>query len=151
MLGAHRSVSSVDANELKALAGQFDVLPVTTGASLAWDDLIGTLAPKGWLHMVGVVTEEMKVLSRGLLSWQPSISVSPTAVPVVLSQMMEFCVRHGIAPQIEHFAMNDVNAAIDHLRAGKARYRVVLKAERLLKAALHRSCTAALQSHFNIR
>jgi hypothetical protein len=47
--------------------------------------------------------------------------------------------------------MNDVNAAIDHLRAGKARYRVVLKAERLLKAALHRICTAALQRHFNIR
>lgn len=128
LLGAHRTVSSVDADELKAVAGQFDVLLVTAGASLAWDDLLATLAPKGRLHMVGVVTEAMKVLSRGLLSWQRSISASPTASPVVLAQMMEFCVRHGIAPQVEQFALDDVNAAIDHLRAGKARYRVVLKA-----------------------
>lgn len=128
LLGAHRSVSSVNADELKAVAGQFDVLLVTAGASLAWDDLLATLAPKGRLHMVGVVTEAMKVLSRGLLSWQRSISASPTASPVVLAQMMAFCVRHGIAPQVEQFAMDDVNAAIDHLRAGKARYRVVLKA-----------------------
>ena len=128
LLGAHRTVSSVDVGELKALAGQFDVLLVTAGASLAWDDLIATLAPKGRLHMVGVVTEAMKLRSGPLLSWQRSISASPTASPVVLTQMMEFCVRHSIAPQVEQFAMADVNAAIEHLRAGKARYRVVLKA-----------------------
>ena len=79
--------------------------------------------------MVGVVTEAMKVRTGGLLSWQRSISASPTPSPVVLSQMLEFCARHGIAPQVEHFPMSEVNAALDHLRAGKARYRVVLDAD----------------------
>ena len=34
-----------------------------------------------------------------------------------------------IAPQVEHFALSDVNAALGHLKAGKARYRIVLDAD----------------------
>lgn len=128
-LGAHRTVSSVDVKELKAYAGKLDFLLVTVGASLEWDALIGTLAPKGRMHMVGVVTEAMKVRTGGLLSWQRSISASPTPSPVTLMKMMEFSARHGIAPQVEHFPMSKVNDALDHLRSGKARYRVVLDAD----------------------
>ncbi|HWD19254.1 MAG TPA: alcohol dehydrogenase, partial [Verrucomicrobiae bacterium] len=36
------------------------------------------------------------------------------------------CARHKIAPVTEHFPMSRVNEALDHLRAGRARYRVVL-------------------------
>jgi uncharacterized zinc-type alcohol dehydrogenase-like protein len=79
--------------------------------------------------MVGVVTEAMKVRTSGLLSWQRSISASPTPSPATLITMMDFCARHGIAPQVEHFPMSRVNDALDHLRSGKARYRVVLKAD----------------------
>jgi len=42
---------------------------------------------------------------------------------------MEFVARPGIAPQVEHFAMARTTAALDHLRSGKARYRVVLDAD----------------------
>jgi uncharacterized zinc-type alcohol dehydrogenase-like protein len=40
--------------------------------------------------------------------------------------MLMFAGRHKILPQTEHFPMARVNDAIDHLMAGKARYRVVL-------------------------
>lgn len=129
LLGAHRTASSVDVKELKAMAATLDFLLVTVGASLEWDALLGTLAPKGRLHMVGVVTEAMKVRTSGLLSWQRSISASPTPSPTTLATMLEFAARHGIAPQVEHFPMGQVNAALDHLRSGKARYRVVLDAD----------------------
>lgn len=128
-LGAHRTASSVDVKELKSLAGSLDFLLVTVGAALEWDALIGTLAPKGRLHLVGVVTEAMKLKTGGLLSWQRSLSASPTPSPTTLTTMMEFAVRHGIAPQVEHFPMSQVNAALDHLRANRARYRIVLDAD----------------------
>ena len=35
--------------------------------------------------------------------------------------------RHGVAPMIEVFPMSKVNDAMEHLRAGKARYRIVLQ------------------------
>ena len=34
--------------------------------------------------------------------------------------------RHAIAPITEMFPMSKVNDALEHLRAGKARYRIVL-------------------------
>jgi len=40
--------------------------------------------------------------------------------------MLEFARRHDIRPQVEVFPMDEINAALDHLRSGKARYRVVL-------------------------
>jgi alcohol/geraniol dehydrogenase (NADP+) len=41
--------------------------------------------------------------------------------------MVEFCTRHQILPTIQSFPMSQANDALDHLRAGKARYRVVLQ------------------------
>jgi uncharacterized zinc-type alcohol dehydrogenase-like protein len=34
-----------------------------------------------------------------------------------------------VAPKVEHFPMSRVNEAMDHLRAGKASYRIVLDAD----------------------
>jgi uncharacterized zinc-type alcohol dehydrogenase-like protein len=41
--------------------------------------------------------------------------------------MLEFAARHGIAPVVEEFPMSHANEAMEHLEAGKARYRIVLK------------------------
>jgi uncharacterized zinc-type alcohol dehydrogenase-like protein len=43
--------------------------------------------------------------------------------------MLDFCARHNIEPKIETFPMSKVNEAIDHLKDGNARYRIVLKAD----------------------
>ena len=58
---------------------------------------------------------------------QKSISGSPTGSPTGIDRMLEFAGRHSIAPITENFPMSKVNDALDHLRAGKARYRIVLE------------------------
>ena len=128
-LGAHRCVSSTDVAEMKTIAGSLDFLIVTVGATLNWDALMNTLAPKGRLHVVGVVTEGLKLRTASLLYWQRSLSGSLTGSPGELAAMLDFAARHGIAPQVERFPMNRVNDAIARLRSGKARYRVVLDAD----------------------
>ena len=42
------------------------------------------------------------------------------------SAMLEFAARHHITPKTEHFPMDKINEAFEHLAAGKARYRIVL-------------------------
>jgi uncharacterized zinc-type alcohol dehydrogenase-like protein len=42
-------------------------------------------------------------------------------------RMIDFCGRHQIAPVIETFPMSRANEALEHLEAGKARYRIVLE------------------------
>jgi uncharacterized zinc-type alcohol dehydrogenase-like protein len=42
--------------------------------------------------------------------------------------MLDFAARSGVRTVVETFKMAEVNKALDHVRAGKARYRVVLEA-----------------------
>jgi uncharacterized zinc-type alcohol dehydrogenase-like protein len=44
----------------------------------------------------------------------------------VIDEMLEFSARHSIAPITETFPMSKVNDALERLRSGKARYRIVL-------------------------
>lgn len=125
-LGAHRVVNSRDAEALKAEAGRYDFVLVTVNVSLDWKRYLAALAPNGRMHMVGAVLEPIPVPAFGLIGGQKSISGSPMGTPTTTRMMLEFCARHGIAPMVETYDFADVNAAIEHVRAGKARYRVVL-------------------------
>ncbi len=62
-----------------------------------------------------------------LLTGQKAISASPLGSPATTAKMLEFCGRHDIAPVTEEFPMSKVNDALEHLAAGNARYRIVLK------------------------
>src|SRR5678815_2007225 len=88
--------------------------------------LLATLAPHGRLHVVGAMLEPMQVPAMGLIFGQKSVSGSPTGSPSALDAMLSFSARHGVAPVTETFPMSKVNDALEHLRAGKARYRIVL-------------------------
>ena len=127
-LGAHKVVASTDSEALEAIAGSLDFLLITASADLDWPALIGTLRGKGRLHFVGIAPSAIPVHVFNLIPQQKSLSGSPVGSPANMAKMLEFCARHQILPQVEHFPMSRVNEAIDHLRAGKARYRVVLDA-----------------------
>ena len=125
-LGAHHVVSSRDRAAIQALAGSLDFLLVTTNVPLEWDAYLAALAPDGRLHVVGAVLEPIPVAAFSLIGGRKSLSGSPLGSPATVGLMLEFCARHGIRPVTEHFAMEQVNEALDHLRAGRARHRVVL-------------------------
>jgi uncharacterized zinc-type alcohol dehydrogenase-like protein len=127
--GAKHVVSSRDSAAIKKLASTIDLLIVTVNASLDWDALIGTLAPKGRMHVVGVVPEPIPVAVFPLIAGQRSISASPSGSPVDIATMLEFAARHDVTPQTEHFPMSRINEAFQRLEAGKARYRIVLDAD----------------------
>jgi uncharacterized zinc-type alcohol dehydrogenase-like protein len=126
-MGAHHVVNSRDDGEIEKLAGSLDFLICTANVPLNWDAYLATLAPKGRLHVVGAVPEPIPVGVMSLLVGQKSLSASPLGSPATTAKMLEFCGRHAIAPVTEEFPMSKVNDAMEHLEAGKARYRIVLK------------------------
>jgi uncharacterized zinc-type alcohol dehydrogenase-like protein len=126
-LGAHHVVGTRDKAALTKLAGSFDFIIVTVNVKLDWDLFIAALALDGRLHFVGAVLEPVPVSAFSLIMARRSISGSPLGSPATVAKMLAFCARHQIAPVIESFALKDVNSALDHLRAGKARHRIVLK------------------------
>lgn len=125
--GAHHIINSRSESELEQAAGQFDFIISTVNVKLDWNAYINTLKPKGRLHFVGATLEPLDLSLFGLLLGQRSVSASPVGSPATIAQMLEFAAQHDIAPQIELFDFKEINQALDHLRAGKARYRVVLQ------------------------
>lgn len=126
--GADHVVNSRDAKAIGALAGSLDLLLVTVNVPLDWNALLGTLAPRGRMHVVGAVLEPIPVPAFSLIMGEREVSGSPTGSPVDIATLLDFATRHDIRPQVEMFPMAEVNAALKHLADGKARYRIVLEA-----------------------
>lgn len=124
--GAHHVISSKDDVMLEKIAGTLDFVLVTVNVPLKWELFIKALGPRGHLHFVGAVLEPIPTQVFSLLTGQKSIAATPLGSPATVAKMLDFCARHEIAPMTEHFPLKDVNAALDHLRAGRARYRIVL-------------------------
>lgn len=127
--GAQNVVSSKDSAAIKKLKGKFDLILVTVNVPLDWTAYIAALAPKGRLHFVGVVTEDIPIQIFPILVSQISISSSPIGPPVAIATMLDFAARHAITPKTEHFPMSQINMAFERLEEGKARYRIVLDAD----------------------
>ena len=128
-LGAHRIVNSRSDAALDDAAGSLDLILSTVNVPLNWQKYFAALSPRGRLHIVGAVLEPLPVGAFSLIGGQKSVSGSPLGSPATAAMMLDFCARHGIAPITEHFPMSRVNDALEHLRSGKARYRVVLDRE----------------------
>lgn len=126
-LGADHVVSSRDSEAITSLAGKFDMILVTVNVTLDWDAYLAALAPKGRLHMVGAVMDPIPVPSFSLIMGQRAVTGTATGSPYVVRQMLEFCDRHGIETVTETYPMSKINEAIDRLKSGKARYRIVLE------------------------
>ncbi len=125
-MGAHDTVNSRDPKAIKAAAGRFDLVLSTVNVPLDWNAILGTLKPHGRLQMPGAVTEPLNLDVLGMMFKNLSVGSSPVGPPVVIRQMLDFAARHNVAPVNEHFPMSRVNDAMDRLRSGKARYRIVL-------------------------
>ncbi len=126
-MGAHQVVNSRDSSEMEKINGTLDFILNTTNVTLDWPGYLKVLAPKGKLHNVGAVLEPMGIPAFGLIGGDKSISGSPLGSPAQTRKMLEFCVRHNIYPITEEYPLDKVNEAFDHLKAGKARFRIVLK------------------------
>jgi uncharacterized zinc-type alcohol dehydrogenase-like protein len=125
-LGAHRVVNSRDDEALKAEAGHYDFILSTVASDLNWSLYLNALGPRGRLHTVGVPPKPLAAHAAQLLANQRSISGSPLGSPATTRQMLDFCARHDISPQVERLPMSQIGEAFARLKAGKPRYRIVL-------------------------
>ncbi|MFN8256303.1 MAG: hypothetical protein U0W24_11470 [Bacteroidales bacterium] len=60
------------------------------------------------------------------LIFQKSVSGSVTGGIPAMITMLNFAARHKIMPQVEHFKFSQLSEALDKLRKGDVRYRIVL-------------------------
>ncbi len=126
-MGATKVVDSTNPDELAKIAGTLNFILNTTNVTLDWNSYLVALAPKGKFHNVGAVLEPLAIPAFTLLMGEKSVTGSPLGSPALTRTMLEFCVRHDIYPITEEFPMSKANEALEHLKSGKARFRIVLK------------------------
>ena len=128
-LGADRYVDSAAHGALSAAANSCDLVLSTVPVSLAWPLYLNMLKPNGHLCIVGASPGELCVPAFALIDGQKIIGGSAVGSNRELAEMFRFAAEHRIAPRVERFALNDVNAALARLRNGQTRFRAVLVVE----------------------
>lgn len=126
-MGAHHTIDSRSGEDIAAAAGRFDMVLSTVNVKLDWNLYLQTLKPKGRLHFVGATLEPLDIGVFGLIMGQRSISGTAVGSPATIATMLNFARQHDVKPIIEKFTFDQVNEALDHLRSGKAKYRIVLE------------------------
>jgi alcohol/geraniol dehydrogenase (NADP+) len=125
--GADRVINSRDPEALKKAANSLDFILSTVNVPLDWGAYIAALRPQGRLHLVGGVTQPLAIPLIPLIFGQKSLAASPTGSPAAIATMLNFAARHHIQPTVETYKLSEINAALERLRQGKPRYRIVLR------------------------
>jgi uncharacterized zinc-type alcohol dehydrogenase-like protein len=126
-MGAHRVLDSRDTDAIASATESFDLLLSTVNVPLDWNAYLGTVKRRGRLHVLGAVPEPLAIVNAQLMMGNRSVSSSPSGSPTAALTMLDFAARHDIAPVCEMFGFDQINEAIDHVRSGSARFRVVLE------------------------
>lgn len=125
-LGADHFVLTRAADAMAHAAGSCDLILTTASVDVDWEAFVKVLAPLGTLCVLGAAPHPVAVGAFGLIGGNKSISGSAIGDPATIARMLEVAANHGVAPQIERFAMRDVNTALTKVRANAVRYRAVL-------------------------
>ena len=126
--GAHHTIATRDTDELAAAARSFDFILATASGDLPWDAYLQALRPGGTLCIVGIPPSPIGFSIWNLVGGEKSIVGGQPGSIDETAQMLRFAALHGVRPAIETFPMHEANAALDHTRRGKARFRTVLVA-----------------------
>ena len=125
-LGANEFVNTRDTNEMKKVAGSFDLLLSTVSADQDFQGFVNALRPKGTLVILGASPSNLQISPFSLIAGQKAIAGSPTGSPRDLHEMLDVAARHKIKAITERFAMKDANQATAKVKKNQVRYRAVL-------------------------
>jgi alcohol/geraniol dehydrogenase (NADP+) len=126
--GAHRFLATGGARALRSAAGTLDFVLSTVFVAPDWMGLVGALRPNGVLCFVGAPAEPLKLPVGALLGGQKTVTASAIGGRPVTREMLDFASRHGVAAKVQVRPLAEADAALGDVRAGRARYRVVLAA-----------------------
>lgn len=127
-LGAHRYIDANRENAADALNGMGGAKAIftTTGNSAAIAALMPALAPEGRLVVLGVGKDPLPVSTGYLVGAQRGIIGSITGSPFENEKTLDFSVLTGVRPMIETMPLERAAEAVQKMRSGDVKFRIVL-------------------------
>jgi uncharacterized zinc-type alcohol dehydrogenase-like protein len=125
-LGASSFVFTKDAATMRRLAGSMDFILSTTAAPIDLSIYLGLLRKGGTLCLLASPGRTLDLPVFQLVTGRKSIVGSVIGGRSMIREMLQFAARHQVRAMSEVVPMSDANAAIERVRQGAARFRVVL-------------------------
>jgi len=127
--GAQHYVNTTDEDEMKALAGTFDLIINTVSVNLPMADYLALLRYDGTLVELGAPSKPLEVPAFALIPARKSLAGSCIGGIAETQEMLDFCAEHDITAEIELIDADRINEAYDRVVASDVRYRFVIDAK----------------------
>jgi uncharacterized zinc-type alcohol dehydrogenase-like protein len=125
-MGAHHFVSTADKEVFKKYASNFDLIINTISAEINMSDYFELLKLDGTLVVVGVPEKPLLIHPFPLIMKRRSYSGSVIGSIKETQEMLNFCAKHNITPEIEVINPDQVNVAYERVLKSDVRYRFVI-------------------------
>ncbi|MFG1418685.1 NAD(P)-dependent alcohol dehydrogenase [Xanthobacter sp. V0B-10] len=125
-LGADRLLVSSDAEAMGKAASGFDLIIDTVPVKHDINPYVSLLDVDGTLVLVGQVGPLDEPSTVPLLLGRRRIAGSPIGGIAETQEMLNFCAKAGVLPDVEMIRMDEINAAFARLERADVRYRFVI-------------------------
>lgn len=125
-LGADSVLLSTDIEAMKAQANSFDFLLNTIPVGHDVDPYVHLLKRDATMVLVGSIEPLTKVNAALLVLSRKNIAGSLIGGIAETQEMLDFCGKHNILPEVEMIPMHGINDAWERMLKGKVKYRFVI-------------------------
>lgn len=132
--GASQFVNTSDPAVFTKYAASFDFILNTVAANIDLDAYLQLLKLDATLVCVGVPEKPSQLMSSSLIFKRRALAGSLIGGIKETQEMLDFCGKHNIMPEIELIAMTDINYAYDRMVKNDVRYRFVIDMQSLKQA-----------------
>jgi uncharacterized zinc-type alcohol dehydrogenase-like protein len=130
-MGAHHFFSTKDGSVFKEQAGKFDLIVNTVSAELNMADYFGLLKTDGALVVVGLPEKPLSIHPFSLVPQRRTFAGSMIGGIKETQEMLDFCAKHNITPDIEKIDPSQINEAYERVLKSDVRYRFVIDNSKL--------------------
>ncbi len=125
-MGAHHFISTADKDIFKTYASHFDLIINTVSAELDINAYLKLLKLDSTMVVVGIPEEAQAIHAFPLLVQRRSYAGSMIGSIRETQEMLDFCAKHKITPEIEVISTQQVNEAYERVTKSDVRYRFVI-------------------------
>ncbi|HKX12673.1 MAG TPA: NAD(P)-dependent alcohol dehydrogenase, partial [bacterium] len=124
--GAKDFYASSDPSTFQKLANSFDLIVNTVSADMDWNAYLGMLKLDGVMVQLGAPPKAPSIQPFQLILKRRSLSGSLVGGLAETQEMLDFCAKHKVLPEIEKIDIQEINDAYERMMRGDVRYRFVI-------------------------
>lgn len=125
-LGAAHFELTTDPDNMKRLAGKFNLIINTVSAVHDYNEYLKLLKTNGVMVLLGIPPKALEVQASQLISRRRSLVGSLVGGIKETQEMLDYCAEHGIVSDVEMINIDQINEAYERTLSADVRYRFVI-------------------------